>query len=256
MGRPMPRQPHRSRDRRTALTRSMPAGHPAVDLHLTPFILSPEALEGAGSLQHATTRMARAGPGPGGLGDGRPDFLGERPRASRPRSTSARRPPMRRSAALPMMHEGRIKPLDTVARDRDQVDLHPRDDQADQRRRPDRHELVPGRRLLRLVGPPQILGRAADHRRRVPAAQAVDPGRGGQGHPRKQSPAKASTSEVDRARIRALIASAEIDAPAIRTDRSARASSPPRTPRPWRSWRRRSARRPSGSPPKTSRTPR
>ncbi len=78
---------------------------------------------------------------------------------------------------LAVMHAGRVKPIDTLAREevkqifgRETIKLHD-----------DENKVVatwgPVGRPLRLVGPAQVLGRPADHPGRVPSAQAPDPGR-------------------------------------------------------------------------------
>ena len=73
-----------------------------------------------------------------------------------------------------------------------QADLRPRDDQAprpaDENR--GRRDLGTGRGAVRLVGPPRVLGRPADHPRRVRPAEAADPGRHDPGRGSRRSPDK------------------------------------------------------------------
>ena len=111
---------------------------------------------------------------------------------------------------LPVMHAGRIKPLDTLAREevkqifgRETVKLRDADEQG-------RRDLGARRRAVRLVGPPRVLGRPADHPGRIPPAEAADPGRDDPGAARGGRRSSTTTSAADRGALKTLAADPEI----------------------------------------------
>ena len=106
-----------------------------------------------------------------------PDFPRPRPSRSRKPRALGVGPAYDQVGKLAVMHAGRVKPLDTVAREevkqvfgRETIKLH---DAA--------NEVVetwgPGRRLPRLDGPARVLGRPAVHPGRLSPLAAGDPGR-------------------------------------------------------------------------------
>ena len=113
-----------------------------------------------------------------------------------------------------VMHEGRVKPLDTVAREevkqiygretiklrdperRDRKDPRPGEPRTQGRRRIDRRKMGARRGLPRLDGQPRVLGRPAVHPGRISPLETTD--RGGDA----RDPAQGDRREVDDPRRR------------------------------------------------------
>ena len=105
---------------------------------------------------------------------------------------------------LPMMHEGRIKPIDTVAREeiksiytRETIKLTSEDGKTVT-------SWSPVAAFFDWSVRPKFWDAPADHRRRVAPAEAVHPPGRDQDRPRDRSPARPRSSEADRARIKAV----------------------------------------------------